>query len=173
MDVFARIGPAMSYKPFYKKYLKNTFDVHFCDNVQHIEIRVVCGTGGLGNLWDGEGVYETDGVVEVYRQVLKEWKTEGSTTEERDDFTLKIIVSSIRALPEEHIAADVDAAVGMITKNKDLVIGFDIVAEEDPNHRTLDYIDTILELKEREETEGVELPLYVGRANESRGNEKR
>ena len=53
--VFARINPAMSYRPFYVEYLKNTFDVHFDDNVQHIEIRVVCGTGGLGNLIDEEG----------------------------------------------------------------------------------------------------------------------
>jgi len=102
-------------------------------------------------------VYETDDVIDTYRQALKEWKEKNSA---RADFTLKLIVSSIRALPEKHIAADVDAAVSMIVNNKDLVVGFDIVAEEDPNHRTLDYIDTILALKQTEIDTGVELPLY-------------
>lgn len=159
--VFARTGPAMSYVPFYVAYLKNTFDVHFNDNVQHIEIRVVCGSGGLGDLWDEDGTYSEGGVVDIYRRALREWKEEGEVGgASRRDFTLRIILSSIRNLPPEHIEQDVEDSMRMIVDNKDLVIGFDIVAEEDPGYRTLDYIDTILALKQKELDTGVNLPLY-------------
>lgn len=45
-------------------------------------------------------------------------------------------------------------------RNPDLIIGFDLVAEEDPNHRTLDYLDIWMELMKHEEKLGLELPLY-------------
>ena len=51
-------------------------------------------------------------------------------------------------------------ALSLKVNNSDLVTGFDIVAEEDPNHRTIDYLDQILMLKKKEAESGVSLPLY-------------
>ena len=66
--IFVRVGPAMSYKGFYEGYLRNTFDVHAEDNVQHVEIRALCGNNGLGDLWDFDGrVYRGEEVIEVRR----------------------------------------------------------------------------------------------------------
>ena len=53
--IFLRIGIAMNYKPFYKDYLMNCFLVHAKDNVQHIEIRALIGTNGLGDQYDFSG----------------------------------------------------------------------------------------------------------------------
>jgi len=144
--VFKRVSLAMSHRPFYYQYLLNTFAVHFDDNVQHIEIRALCGTGGLGDLTDLSGaVYSGNAVIETYREALAEFK--GASDSARAGFTLKLIVSSLRVLGEDRIEGDVKEALRLKVDNGDLIVGFDIVAEEDPNHRTLDYIDEILELK--------------------------
>lgn len=154
--IFVRVGPAMAYRKFYEAYLRNTFDVHKEDNVQHVEIRALCGNNGLGDLWDFEGkVHKGGEVINVYRRALKEYQESVDP-----DFTMKLIVSSLRVLDEENIEEDVEEAVGLWQQNGDIIMGFDLVAEEDPNHRTLDYLDVWVKLKEWEEKEGAVLPLY-------------
>jgi len=155
--IFVRVGPATSYKTFYEGYLRNTFEVHAEDNVQHVEIRALCGSNGLGDLWDFDGrVYSGGEVIDVYRKALVDFqKNEGMP-----NFTMKLIVSSLRVLDVKTIEDDVEEAVQLWLDNKDIIMGFDLVAEEDPNHRTLDYLDVWMKLKEWEERNGVNLPLY-------------
>jgi len=73
---------------------------------------------------------------------------------------MKLIVSSLRNLNEATVKDDVEEAVQLWLDNKDIITGFDLVAEEDPNHRTLDYLDVWMELKDWGEREGMDLPLY-------------
>ena len=155
--IFVRIGPAMAYQPFYYAYLLNTFTVHSDDNVQHIEIRALCGTKGLGDMYvlGSDEVISGDDVVDTYRQALKNFQSEVDP-----NFTMKLIISSLRVLDPETIEEDVEEAVRLYTAHPDLLIGFDLVAEEDPNHRTLDYLDVWIQLMEWEEKLGFELPLY-------------
>ena len=154
--IFSRVNSAMAYRPFYYAYLLNTFQVHVDDNVNHVEIRALCGTGTLGETFDfGGKVYGGDEVIDTYRQALAEFQGKGN-----EGFTLRLIVSSLRVLDPEHIEADVADAVQLKFRNEDLVSGFDLVAEEDPNHRTLDYLDVWMELKQQEEKYNVELPLF-------------
>ena len=200
----------MAYQPFYFAYLLNTFAVHSEDNVQHIEIRALCGTKGLGDMYvlDSDEVVSGDDVVDTYRQALKKFQSEIDSS-----FTMKLIISSLRVFDPETIKEDVEEvrasversdelrrkhdvqrqlvsliavavafssltpfhrhkhplirdslrssqAVRLYTAHRDLLIGFDLVAEEDPNHRTLDYLDVWMELMEWEEKLGFELPLY-------------
>ena len=51
---------------------------------------------------------------------------------------MKLIVSSLRNLNEATVKDDVEEAVQLWLDNKDIITGFDLVAEEDPNHPTLD-----------------------------------
>ncbi|GMI12835.1 hypothetical protein TrVE_jg968 [Triparma verrucosa] len=157
--IFVRVGPVMSFRPFYFSYLINTFQVHWDDNVQHIEIRSLVGTNGLGDLFDfsadGIRVYSGDDVVDTYRKALKQFQADVTPF-----FTMKLIISSLRVLDPETIEGDVQEAVDLFTRHRDLIIGFDLVAEEDPNHRTLDYLDVWMELLKHEERLGLELPLY-------------
>ena len=101
----------MSFRPFYFNYLINTFHVHLDDNVQHIEIRSLVGTNGLGDLFDfnNDGsssssssssimIYSGDEVVDTYRQALTQFQEEVS-----DGFTMKLIISSLRVLDPETI----------------------------------------------------------------------
>jgi adenosine deaminase CECR1 len=156
--VFLRGNSAMAYRPFYIQYLLNSFQVHWDDRVQHVEIRALCGSGGLGDLFDETGkVYSGDEVIDTYRQALAIFRASDPS---RKDFSLRLIVSSLRKLPEDHISDDIEIAFQLKSNNLDLVTGFDIVAEEDPNHRTLDYLDQILGLKQKEDDTGVAMPLY-------------
>jgi hypothetical protein len=86
--IFVRVGPAMAFRPFYKAYMKNTFQVHADDQVAHIEVRALCGSGGLGSMFDfGGNVYEGDEVIDTYREALKEFRV--SDGKKYEDFSLR------------------------------------------------------------------------------------
>ena len=167
-DVFVRIGGAMNYLPFYKAYLINSMEMLVKDNVMHMEIRALCGKGGLGDLVDEDNVaHSGDGVIDVYRQALREFNEKA-----QEPFTMKLIVASLRKFDPEKIEVDVEEAWGLKERNGDLVVGFDLVAEEDAGHTTLDYIDVWLEMKNFGARNNVSMPLFFhdGETN-SRGNE--
>jgi adenosine deaminase CECR1 len=75
-------------------------------------------------------------------------------------FSIRLIISSLRNFDSTRIEKDVEEAVYLMQRNLDLVSGFDLVAEEDPNYRTLDYLDIWMELKAYEEKHDVEIPLF-------------
>lgn len=79
---------------------------------------------------------------------------------ENEGFSLKLILSSLRVLDPSHIGEDAALAVKLKKANPDFVVGFDVVAEEDPNHRTLDYLDEIQAMQKLAADAGVDMSLY-------------
>jgi len=157
--VFARIGGIMEHRPFYIKYLLNTFDVHFANGLSHLEIRALIGTGGMGDLTDLDGHrWSGSDVVATYLEAFETWK---SLSPSHANFTFKIIVSNSRSAPPRKHMEDLALAMDLRREFPDFVVGFDSVSEEDTNHRTLDYVDVFLNSKEEMKKSGLTLPLFL------------
>jgi len=109
----------MSYLPFYRGYLYNTLAEMHKDNVQHLEIRALCGKNGLGDLVDADGkIYSGDNVIDVYRDVLNRFN---SRVTGNGFMTMKLIVSSLRSFDKDTIEDDVHEAYLLKNKNEDLI----------------------------------------------------
>eukprot|EP00927_Polykrikos_kofoidii_P019667 TRINITY_DN19218_c0_g1_i1.p1 TRINITY_DN19218_c0_g1~~TRINITY_DN19218_c0_g1_i1.p1 ORF type:complete len:418 (-),score=67.81 TRINITY_DN19218_c0_g1_i1:186-1439(-) len=157
--VFERIGPAMAHRPFYFKYLLNTFDVHFANGLSHIETRALLGAEGLGDLTDLDGnTWSGRDVILTYQEAFETWK---SSSPSHANFTFKVIVSNSRAAPPKNHGGDLGMATALRREFPNFVVGFDSVSEEDPNHRTLDYVQAFLNANEELKDAGLTLPFFL------------
>ena len=77
------------------------------------------------------------------------------------EFKVKSIFSSRRSAPRERIGEDLSQALDERAANPDLMIGFDLVEEEDKEHTNLFYIDEILEARHKAKQRNITLPLYI------------
>lgn len=92
------------------------------------------------------------------------------------DFTIKIILASPRTVDIETIKYTLELAYKIKSGNlsdapgyplpsnmveiQDLIVGYDLIAEEDPNYKTIKYLDIWLEVPKLRETYGVFLPFF-------------
>jgi len=77
------------------------------------------------------------------------------------EFKVKSIFSSHRSAPRERIAEDLSQALNERAGNPDLIIGYDLVDEEDKEHTNLFFINEILEARHKAELRTITLPLYL------------
>lgn len=157
--IFGRLGPAMSHRPLYLRYMHNSFEENLKNGIQHVELRALLGAEGLGSLTDLDGlVCEGRCVVETYQEAFEAFK---SSSPAHANFTFKLILSNSRAAePKKHVE-DLGVIVELRKEFPDFVVGFDSVSEEDPNHRTLDYVEAFLNANEELSKSGLTLPLYL------------
>jgi len=73
----------------------------------------------------------------------------------------KYISTSHRSAPRERIAEDLSLALDERAANPDLIIGFDLVEEEDEGHTNLFYIDEFLKARREAEQRNITMPLYI------------
>jgi len=157
--VFRRTGPAMGHRPFYMKYMMNSFDVHFNNGITHLELRALLGSHKMGDLTDLDGnVWSGSQVIETYLEVFETWK---SSSPSHANFTFKVIISNSRSAPPKKHEEDLKVAMDLRIKFPDFVVGFDSVSEEGPNKRTLEYVDAFLNVNQEMKSSGLTLPLYL------------
>jgi adenosine deaminase CECR1 len=77
------------------------------------------------------------------------------------EFRVKSIFSSRRSATREQIAEDLSQALDERAANPDLIIGFDLVDEEDKENTNLFYINEILAARHKAELRNITLPLYL------------
>ena len=76
-------------------------------------------------------------------------------------FKVKYIFSSRRSAPREKIVENLNEAMNERAANPDLIIGFDLMDEEDKTHPNLFFINELLAARHRAEQLNVTLPLYL------------
>ena len=129
------------------------------NHVQHAEIRATLGLNGFGALYDLSGAtYEGTDVVEAYQAALDLFRASGDARAE--DFTMRLIAATIRVLPEGAVEGDFEYAFQLKQAHPELVAGFDVVAEEDPNHATIDYLNVWMDIPRLEAKYGERMPLF-------------
>jgi len=77
------------------------------------------------------------------------------------EFGVKYIYQYDRSLSRENMAQGLERALDQRAKNKDLMIGIDLVNEEDKEHTNLFYINELLEARQKAEQRNITLPLYL------------
>jgi len=77
------------------------------------------------------------------------------------EFEVKYIYPSGRSSSREIIAQRLERALDQREENPDLIIGIDLVDEEDKEHTNLYFINELLEARHKAEQRNITLPLYL------------
>ena len=132
-NVFVKLG-ITSYAPFYYQYILNSFAILVEDNCWLQEIRVLMGGDNFGAVSDFAGNnWSGTNIPALYKMALVEFQKQYPA------FRLNIISSSIRNFDTPDAERDIRVALQARQKWPELVFGFDLVNEEDPNYTTMHY----------------------------------
>ncbi|XP_076471292.1 adenosine deaminase AGSA-like [Babylonia areolata] len=134
---FGKVRGLLYYRPVWRDYLLRAMQEMLEDKVQYVEIR-----GSLPEL------YELDGYVHE-----SEWSIENTF---RPAFAIiqqahpsfigaKLIITAFRGIDKDAMQNKVESAARVYRKYPDLVLGFDIVGQEDRFRPLSDFVDVFLQ----------------------------
>ncbi len=144
--IFQRLDTFLSYRPVFRDYYRRALEMLAEDGVQFAEFRT-----SLDGITTEDGrVLGCGEVLALYRSLLAEVRAA------HPEFDLKIIVCSYRGKPAEKVKAKLEETAALRAAHPDLVIGFDIVGEEDRGHSNQFYSQALRSVP------GVPLYLHAG-----------
>jgi adenosine deaminase CECR1 len=150
---FSRVDGLQGYLPVYRAFLRNELEGMAAEGVQELELRAFLD--GPNDL-DGNSAGPAAAIAE-YRQALKEIR------KRYPEFQLKIIYTWTRAAPDQ-VAAKLKTALELRRKYPDLIVGFDLVSEEEPRiqpaHPLLGFVDQFLKINSAARKQGISLPYF-------------
>ncbi|KAH9489261.1 hypothetical protein Btru_057613 [Bulinus truncatus] len=111
-------------------YLKQGLREFYEDGVQYIEMKT-------GTKSDSKGNDVTDAHMDMLQNIVNEFKVEYP-----DFIGVKVILAGRRGAPSQ--AFNVQRTTELMKKYPDLVKGFDLLAQEDTNHWTVEFADELL-----------------------------
>lgn len=152
--MFQRRLGYINYEPVFEDFFYAAFDSLLANNVQHLEMRSIINP----NLYDLEhepGYYTRDSMVDAFR------RAQTRIQRKAPQFSLKLIYTGLRFLPRPIICADLVAAFRTKAANPDLVVGYDLVGEEDGGFPTLYHLDCWDNMDSLEQVYGVDMPLFL------------
>ena len=158
--VFKRIDGFVNYEDIFEDYLVHGFTLLADDGVQHVELRMPF-TNLLYSTRHEDRRRDIDELVGIFRKALQRVR------EDHPDFTMKIIHANLRFRSNELIASDMKAILDLRQSYPDLLVGYDLVAEEDAGHTTLYHLESFLALEKlnKKATYPLDLYLHDGESN--------
>lgn len=154
---FARISTLLAYRPFFKEYYERACDEMLNNNIQHLEIRFI-----FDHLYDLEKQeYPVETIVEDLKGVLTKIQKKSP------EFTLKLIYTSFKFLDKPAVREDLIAAFELKKKYPEMIVGFDLVAEEEGHYGLSYYQENWQLLDTLENRFDFEMPLvlHAGESN--------
>jgi len=149
---FQRIGGFVKYQPLHQKYYKAAFLSLVEDNVPYVEMRT-----GMSGLYDLTGKqWDTAARADLLWQIREEIR------QTHPEFDLKLIYSGWRGGSEAQVLAEAKQAADLRKKwsDRNFVLGFDLVGQEDSGHTSEYFLDDWVELKAYLDENDATLPLY-------------
>lgn len=148
--IFTRMGGLIEYLPVYKEYTKHAAEILLKDGVQHIEIR-----SGMHDVYDLNGnSYDYVGFAQVFQGIIKELQ------QIYPQFTCKLIFSGWRGSTPEGIMKYLKHSFEIKQKYSNLLVGFDLVGEEDAGHTTDYFLNEFFKKDSLEKIYNVKLNYY-------------
>lgn len=146
---FTRIISLFSNREFFIDYYLEAINELVEDNVQHLEIRFIFDPNSVDDMMADINFI----ISEIDKKEI--------------DFTLKIIYSSIKFFDEEYISSEIEKAVELKRKYPNIIVGFDLVAEEDRGNNLLYYYKSWRLLDSLTRKNNISLPvlLHAGETN--------
>jgi len=151
-QVFQRLMRFITYKPIFDRYYPFAFRRALEDQIQYIELRenFVPLYDLAGNVWAGSQI------ADLY------WEMRAEIREENPGFDLKLIYSGVRSLGRTVVLEALKEAVELRAQflDRNFIIGFDLVGEEDAGHTTGHFLPDWIRLATLLEEKQASLPLY-------------
>lgn len=161
-DRFSRIAQLVTYRPFFKKYYKRTFNNAVIDGISHLEIRFI-----FGELFDkNQNKYPVIQTLSDINTVYLDFK------KDHPEFSLKLIYTSFKFFDLQQIKKEISTAFDFKIKYPELIAGFDIVAEEDTGNTIAFFKDAWAHKTKLEKQHNLSLPLllHAGESNSSKNH---
>eukprot|EP00744_Colponema_vietnamica_P001478 GILI01002447.1.p1 GENE.GILI01002447.1~~GILI01002447.1.p1 ORF type:complete len:498 (+),score=167.97 GILI01002447.1:127-1620(+) len=134
--LFDRPRYLINYKDFFPRYITKGLQDLVLDGVTLVELRHVFGL--LFEL-DGTAVSELE-EMKMFAALIKDF------TQQHPGVSIQIIYCGIRFFAPPVIAQALQSALLLRRLYPSLLVGFDLVGEEDPSHATADYLDELLNM---------------------------
>jgi len=152
--VFKRIDGFVNYEKNFEDYITHGLSLLADDGVQHVELRMPF-KNLLYSASTEARTTEIEEIAEIMRRVIKRIR------ERHPDFTLKIIHANLRFRSNELISSDMQTTLEFRQRYPDLLVGYDLVAEEDAGHSTLYHLESFLKLIQLNKKSAYPLNLYL------------
>ncbi|XP_055891996.1 adenosine deaminase AGSA-like [Biomphalaria glabrata] len=127
---FTSVNDLLNNLTLWRSYIEEAFREFYNDGVQYMEIKT-------GTMFDSHGNDITGDYMEVIQNVTSSLK------QRHPDFIgVKVIIAGRRSLPRQEPM--VNRTLALMKRFPGLVIGFDLLQQEDNTHVTVDYIDDLM-----------------------------
>ncbi len=144
----------------YWAYMENMIDELVEQNVQFVEMRTFIGPRR-----------RPDGSYGTCRETVEEWVDLRDRIQERyPDFTFTIIASQSRWSSQEDVLSNFEEILSIQNTFPDLIVGFDLVSEEDKAKTNLEFLQVLLECKNFAENNNVPFTPYFHSGESNRMN---
>jgi len=163
-----RYSSLRDYIPYCIASWTNGLETLASNNIQHVDIRLGFGAPPLGG-----GTINVKSLLNKTIDKLNLFiMAHNKMKNTYPDFTMKIILSTPRIVNIENLQQIVECAymlksgkylpdnIIVTDEIKNIITGYDLIAEEDPNYPTVHYIDVWIKKPEMEEKYGVKLPFF-------------
>lgn len=132
-NIFQRVDSFISYKPVFINYYQHSFEQFAQENISFIELRT-----SVDNILAENGLFLKDGeVLDIYNSIISKVKVK------YPEFALGIIICGWRGDDSNNMADVVSRANSLKSQFPDLILGFDLVGEEDKNNSTQYFSDNL------------------------------
>lgn len=147
--IFNRMSGLIEYLPVYKEYKKNALELLLKDNVQHVELR-----SGMHGIYDLNKEYSYLDFAKMYSEVISELQVK------YPHFTSKIIFAGWRGNTPGGVMKYIETAFAIKKEYPNLLVGFDLVGEEDAGHTTDYFLNEFFKKDSLEKVYNLSLPFY-------------
>mmetsp|Transcript_35900 Transcript_35900/g.40827 ORF Transcript_35900/g.40827 Transcript_35900/m.40827 type:complete len:472 (-) Transcript_35900:124-1539(-) len=149
-SIFGRIFGFFNYVENYKKILRRQFQACLDDNIYRVELR-----HGFGLLFDDEDKpIDNDAEIKIFQEFEEEFKAKCPA------FSIGVISIGFKAAPLEQTLEAFEECYRLRKKYPHIVMGFDLVQEENTNPETSHFIDIWRKSEEFQAKHGVDCPFY-------------
>ncbi|KAI6036488.1 Metallo-dependent hydrolase [Pisolithus microcarpus] len=151
------------YAPIWRRYIRQFLEDTAADGILYVEARV---NFSPRYMFDADGKMNVPHIewLRIFRQVVEKFK------QEREDFLdAKVIYTVIRDRDVEGLEDHLEDCLAMKKEFPDIIVGFDLVGDENTLVPLKDYLEPLIRFKERQKREGVSIP-YIFHAGETCGD---
>ncbi|KAL9692873.1 hypothetical protein quinque_012158 [Culex quinquefasciatus] len=133
-QIFDALKDLLMYKPFFEDYHRQMLREFYDDNVQYIELRA-----SLSKVYDANGKnYNEFEIVKMISDIVESFKKDHP-----DFFGVKIIYAKHRSIDNETVESFLEKFITLNQEFPDLVVGFDLVGQEDINNPLILFTDKL------------------------------